>query len=136
MRSRDPKVWETCDVLVDVGGKYEPPKLLDHHQIEFNGTYPNYPVRLSSAGLVYLHFTEIIPNIINQIIEDNKEKLPFKPILTQEIVNDIREKIYKNFIIYVDANDNGIDKVNDKEFVSVPTTLWSRIAKINPMWWD
>lgn len=21
-RSRDPKVWETCDILVDVGGKY------------------------------------------------------------------------------------------------------------------
>ena len=33
VRSRDPKIWETCDILVDVGGKYEPPKLLDHHQI-------------------------------------------------------------------------------------------------------
>lgn len=61
-----------------------------------------------------MHYPEIIPNIINQIIEDHKERLPFKPVLTQEISDDIREKIYKNFIIYVDANDNGIDKVHDK----------------------
>lgn len=33
MRSRDPKIWETCDIVVDVGGKYIPPKMLDHHQI-------------------------------------------------------------------------------------------------------
>ena len=22
VRSRDPKVWEACDIIVDVGGKY------------------------------------------------------------------------------------------------------------------
>lgn len=33
VRSRDPKILEECDVVVDVGGKYEPPRLLDHHQI-------------------------------------------------------------------------------------------------------
>ena len=33
VRSRDPKVLDECDVVVDVGGKYEPPRLLDHHQI-------------------------------------------------------------------------------------------------------
>lgn len=33
VRSRDPNIWNTCDILVDVGGKYEPPFLLDHHQI-------------------------------------------------------------------------------------------------------
>jgi uncharacterized UPF0160 family protein len=36
----------------------------------------------------------------------------------------------------VDANDNGVDKVNEKDVAAVPTTLWSRVAKINPMWWD
>jgi uncharacterized UPF0160 family protein len=68
IRSRDPKIWETCDVVVDVGGKYDPPRLLDHHQIEFQipqNTYPNYNIILSSAGLVYLHYPEIIPNIID-----------------------------------------------------------------------
>lgn len=39
-------------------------------------------------------------------------------------------------MIYVDASDNGIDKVNEKDFTAVPTTLWGRVAKMNPMWWD
>lgn len=33
IRTRDPAVWATCDAVVDVGGKYQPPTLLDHHQI-------------------------------------------------------------------------------------------------------
>ena len=70
LRSRDPAVWESSDIVVDVGGKYQPPKMLDHHQIEFNGTYPNYDIRLSSAGLVYLNFPEIIPNTIEQILKN------------------------------------------------------------------
>lgn len=71
-------------------------------------------MRLSSAGLVYMHFPEIIPNIINIIMNEEQHILPFKPILNKEIVDDIREKIYKNLIIFVDANDNGIDKINEK----------------------
>ena len=39
-------------------------------------------------------------------------------------------------MIYVDASDNGIDKVNEKDFTAVPTTLWGCVAKMNPMWWD
>lgn len=68
IRSRDPAVWEQADIVVDVGGKYQPPKWLDHHQIEFEGTYPNHGIRLSSAGLTYLHFPEIVPNAIQQIL--------------------------------------------------------------------
>lgn len=52
-----------------------------------------------------------------------------------EIENQIRQKIYRNFIIYIDANDNGVSKINDKEFAHVPTTLWNRISKLGPMWW-
>lgn len=33
IRTRDPKLLEECDIVVDVGGKYDPPRLLDHHQI-------------------------------------------------------------------------------------------------------
>ena len=91
---------------------------------------------MSSAGLVYLNFKEIIPNAIALVLEREKGKLPFEPILNEAIVEEIREKIYKNLIIYVDANDNGVDKVYEKDVAAVPTTLWSRVAKINPMWWD
>ena len=32
-RSRDPKVLDECDVVVDVGGVYDPEKMrFDHHQ--------------------------------------------------------------------------------------------------------
>jgi hypothetical protein len=41
---------------------------------------------MSSAGLVYLHFKEIIPNAIALVLEREKGKLPFEPILNQEIV--------------------------------------------------
>ena len=64
-------------------------------------------------------------------MENEKDKISFEPIINEEI-----EKIYKNFIIYVDANDNGVDKVNDKDVSALPTTLWNRIGKINPMWWE
>lgn len=91
---------------------------------------------MSSAGLVYLHHPEIIPNAISLILAREKEHLTFEPICTQQIVDEIREKIYKHLIIYVDANDNGVDKVHEKDVSTVPTTLWQRVAKINPMWWD
>ena len=36
-RSRDPKVWATCDIVVDVGGEYNTEKMiLDHHQRGFD----------------------------------------------------------------------------------------------------
>lgn len=56
--------------------------------------------------------------------------------MNEAIIEEIREKIYKNIVIYVDANDNGVDKVYDKDVASAPTTLWSRVAKVNPMWWE
>ena len=88
---------------------------------------------MSSAGLVYLHFPEIIPNAISQILAE--EKIPFQPIHSEEVVNRIRESIYKNLVIFVDANDNGVSKVGEKQ-VKVPTTLWNKVQKINPMWWE
>jgi uncharacterized UPF0160 family protein len=33
IRTRDPQKLAECDIVVDVGGKYDPPRLLDHHQI-------------------------------------------------------------------------------------------------------
>lgn len=65
-----------------------------------------------------------------------KEKVPFKVDQSEEVVKTVRARIYKDFIMCVDANDNGIDKVNGKDVNGVPTTLWARVAKTNPMWWD
>ena len=86
--------------------------------------------------MVYLHYPEIIDNVVAEILQREKNKLTFKPIVNEDIIKEVREKIYRNFIIYVDANDNGIDKIDSKEVTGVPTTLWAKVAKMNPMWWD
>ena len=56
--------------------------------------------------------------------------------MDNEIIKRITEKIYENFIRYVDANDNGVSKIGEKEVSGVPTTLWRRVGKLNPMWWE
>lgn len=55
IRSRDPTVLSTLDILVDVGGEYDPLRnRFDHHQKGFVETFsPSHKTKLSSAGLVY-----------------------------------------------------------------------------------
>lgn len=54
-RTRDPSVLETIDLLVDVGGQYDPAKdRYDHHQPSFTDTFSaEHRTLLSSAGLIY-----------------------------------------------------------------------------------
>lgn len=63
IRTRDPALLAQCDVVVDVGGEFDPKKhRYDHHQRSFTDTFhslcPEKPweTKLSSAGLVYVHF--------------------------------------------------------------------------------
>ena len=55
IRSRDPAVIESGDIVVDVGGVYDVTRRrFDHHQREFTETLtPKHKTKLSSAGLVY-----------------------------------------------------------------------------------
>lgn len=62
VRSRDPAVLDTCDVVVDVGGVYDPAKKrYDHHQRGFVETMHSldatkkWTTKLISVGLVYVH---------------------------------------------------------------------------------
>ena len=68
-RSKDPEFLNSLDLLVDVGGVYDPRKhRYDHHQHTFEETFhEESDIRLSGAGLVYKHFGhEVIENIIHQ----------------------------------------------------------------------
>uniref|UniRef100_A0A8C0TCG8 Uncharacterized protein n=1 Tax=Canis lupus familiaris TaxID=9615 RepID=A0A8C0TCG8_CANLF len=63
VRTRDPEKLAACDVVVDVGGEYDPQRhRYDHHQRSFTETMSSlspgkrWQTKLSSAGLVYLHF--------------------------------------------------------------------------------
>ncbi|VDM68394.1 unnamed protein product [Strongylus vulgaris] len=81
IRTRDPAVLNTCDVIVDVGGVYNhSKKRYDHHQIEFNETMQtlgvlDFNTRLSSAGLIYAHYGK-------QLIAEVSSNVLFLPCFT------------------------------------------------------
>lgn len=130
IRSRDPSILNECDIVVDVGGIYDPSKhRYDHHQRTFshsmNSLNKDYPwtIKLSSAGLVYFHFGhQIISRILN-IPEDSEEtKLLYS-------------KIYENFIEEIDAIDNGVEPCESSEMkYKVHTHLSARVKHLNPVW--
>ena len=69
-----------------------------------NSLRPEKPwtTKLSSAGLVYLHFGErIISNALKIDQEDNK-------------VGILYDKMYENFVEEIDAIDNGVSQTDEK----------------------
>lgn len=126
IRSRDPEVLETCDIIVDVGGKYEEPKYFDHHQRGFTETFSDdHKTKLSSAGLVYKHFGK---KVIGQILKVSP---------ASEKAEALYSKIYEDFIEAIDANDNGIAAYPDtvsSAFKTFNITLPGMVSKLNPLW--
>ncbi|KAL1922491.1 uncharacterized protein VTP21DRAFT_10030 [Calcarisporiella thermophila] len=127
IRSRDPKKLAECDVVVDVGGTYDPERhLYDHHQRGFFETFgQGYETKLSSAGLIYKHFgKEIIASSLKLEIDDANVELLYK-------------KMYTDFIEAIDGNDNGIlqypAEIEPKYKES--TSLPARVGSLNP-WWN
>lgn len=75
IRTREPALLEKCEIVVDVGGKFDGKKFFDHHQRDFNITFSaNFATKLSSAGLIYKHFGI---QILREIL---KESVPEKTI--------------------------------------------------------
>ena len=134
VRTRDPARLATCHTVVDVGGEYDPAtNRYDHHQRTFNTTFPNRSTKLSSAGLVYMHFGKAIIAQRLGVSEDAEE------------VNVIFEKVYENFIEPVDANDNGISVYDpqgianaglEKRFRDGGFSLGAMVSRLNPNWND
>ncbi|CAG0891137.1 unnamed protein product [Cyprideis torosa] len=131
IRTRDEKVLESCDVVVDVGGIFDPEKFrFDHHQREFNesmkslsgGKYP-WTTKLSSAGLVYYHFGErIIAELLKRKADD-------------KLVGTIFMKTYEHLIEEIDAIDNGISICpDDMKKYHITTHLSARLGRLNPTW--
>ena len=126
VRSRNPEDWEASDIVVDVGGIYDEKKFFDHHQREFNTTFNDkYQTKLSSAGLVYKHFgKDIIKEVLGLSSDDKNVELLY-------------DKVYKEFIESLDANDNGINnypKDAEPKFNDRNITLPSIVSKLNPRW--
>ncbi|RAL09272.1 MYG1 family protein [Aspergillus homomorphus CBS 101889] len=97
IRTRDPAQLATCHTVVDVGGEYDPAtNRYDHHQRTFATTFPEHSTKLSSAGLVYMHFGRAIIAQRTSLPQDHED------------VTLLYEKLYNDFIEAIDANDNGV----------------------------
>ncbi|XP_077430517.1 MYG1 exonuclease isoform X2 [Vanacampus margaritifer] len=129
VRTRDPSRLAGCDIVVDVGGEFDPQRQrFDHHQRTFSETFnslrPDKPwvTKLSSAGLIYLHFGRQLLAQLMQLKEDDKQL---------EILYD---KLYENFVEEVDAVDNGISQCEGEARYAISTTLSARVGHLNPRW--
>lgn len=130
VRSRDKKILDDCDIVIDVGGVFDPSSdRYDHHQRDFaqsmNSLNPKYKwtTKLSSAGLVYFHFGR---DVLKEILAPK--------VLDIEIMDKIYSKIYEGFVEEVDAVDNGIDQYDGTPKYHVTTTLGARVSRMNPSW--
>lgn len=156
VRTRDPKILDTLDIVVDVGGVYDLEKRrFDHHQREFQGTFDDdtsegdgkgrnrfTKIRLSSAGLVYKCFgKEVIGGIVKGRCEkgDGGEAGTIRRVIEDDKVMEVVwRKVYESFIQGIDAIDNGIEKYDGKDVgearYEVGTDLSSRVGRLNGRW--
>ncbi len=111
VRTRDPEIIKTGDIVVDVGGEYDPAKgKFDHHQSEGAGVRMN-GIPFSSFGIVWKEYGETVCG--------------------SKVVS---EKIDKFLVEQMDAIDNG---VNIRKFILENVydyTIGDVIDAFNPSW--
>lgn len=116
IRTRDQQLLDSADIVYDVGGVFDPSiNRYDHHQKTFNTSFSfNHTVKLSSAGLIFKYFHELLFSLYNFS--------SFHPLY-----HDILNKIYNEFFLYADAIDNGYDISTE----ILPRTLSSVVSGFN-----
>jgi uncharacterized UPF0160 family protein len=107
VRSRSPSELSSCDILVDVGGAYDPDAgMFDHHQWKTKGNPPDGPARwngvpFASAGLVWKKYgRDAIRNVLSRLEKGAGEKL------TEDwIVREVEDSVDFRLIAPIDAAD-------------------------------
>ncbi|XP_049844286.1 MYG1 exonuclease isoform X1 [Schistocerca gregaria] len=128
VRTREEAIIKECDVVVDVGGVYDPSKhYYDHHQRNFDESMSSlsekykWKTKLSSAGLVYFHFGHRVLKIILDSTDD-------------KLISAVYDKVYEFFIQEIDGIDNGVPMFNGEPSYRICTNLSARVARLNPFW--
>lgn len=127
VRSRNPETFEDADVLLDVGCIYDPSTMrFDHHQKSWEESFSeSYDIPMSSVGMIWKHYGK---EILEKFIENNFDKSN----LSQKDIDQLHDVIYKDVIMEIDANDNGIPVVKDGNTnYNVSMTLWGIIDNMN-----
>lgn len=136
LRTRDQELLDQCDIVVDVGAVYDPSRQrFDHHQSTFQETFSSVrkdfgkfsDIRLSSAGLVYVHYGE---EVISEVLKE------FSIKLTESQMRSVFGKIYFGFVQEIDAIDNGVPQFDGEPKYRVHSHLSSRVKNFNPDWMD
>ena len=130
IRSRDPDVLKTMDVLVDVGGEYDAARgRFDHHQRGFSETFGSQfsRTKLSSAGLIYKHFGR---RIVQGIVERVSNGLGW----SSDAIDALYIKVYQVFVEALDGIDNGVPASAGESNYRVSTDLSARVGYLNPAW--
>lgn len=123
IRTRDEERLKECDILFDVGDRYDPPNnVYDHHfldsPIRVNG------VPYASAGLIWEHFG----------LELLARKLPNRSLKELE---EIHRKIDKNIIQSIDAHDTYYSPAHLGMHYSLPQVVssflppWQKFEKMD-----
>ena len=94
IRSRDPKILEQCDIVLDVGYKNHG-KYFDHHGRDFNELHPGTKFKLAATGIVWYDLKDIIIDMMGL------------KMFNQPVREMAEELVFKRFILPTDADDNG-----------------------------
>jgi uncharacterized UPF0160 family protein len=108
-------------IVIDVGNIYNPAKLcFDHHQKSFKDTYGSNDILMSSCGLIWDEFAF---DIISMVMRKTS-----KYFTNATTTGDVVASFYKNFVLSIDAGDNGVvDTDSKKRYNSIilPSTIAS-----------
>jgi len=129
LRTRDASVLHQCEIVVDVGGEFDPERLrFDHHQRGFEETFSETKdTKLSSAGLVYKYFgLEILQGIAGAVLGAR--------VKDEKLLHVIYERVYEGFVEHIDGIDNGIDPFTGEKRYSISTHLSARVGDLNLPW--
>uniref|UniRef100_A0A8D2I9M5 MYG1 exonuclease n=1 Tax=Urocitellus parryii TaxID=9999 RepID=A0A8D2I9M5_UROPR len=108
VRTRDPEKLASCDIVVDVGGEYDPQRhRYDHHQRSFTDTMsslcPGKPwkTKLSSAGLIYLHFGhKLLAQLLGTSEEDSMVETLYDKAGFRRAMDLVREEFLQRLDFY------------------------------------
>ena len=131
VRSRDTSVLDKLDIVIDVGGIYDPDaKRYDHHQRDYDERFDGGKkgtdgrcTKLSASGLVYRHYGRDVIKQYYPTLSDVKLELAYV-------------KLYDSMLEALDAIDTGVEMVQDGVEVRYKdsTGLSSRVSRTNPRW--
>lgn len=109
IRTRDEVIIATGDIVLDVGGVYDPERQrFDHHQV--GAPVRDNGVPYAAFGLIWKHFGSKVTGSAS-----------------------VADTIEKSLVWSIDASDNGVSVYNLTELEIKPTTISDIVSLFNPM---